>query len=317
MDNVFIKQAARGLLSRMPGLYGLLTKGRGLETLSARYCYSAWLRILRAGYDHGGMGVPHTIVELGPGSSLGIGLAALLSGVDKYYAFDVGEYVQVESNLKILDELLVLFEERAPIPDDVEFPEVIPKFEDYGFPGELLTEERLSAALNPQRVESLRTSLREIGAEGSRICYVSDAEGSTKLKDRIQEPIDFVYSVAVMEHVDDVEGVYGALDSILEPGQFAMHAIDYRSHGSAAEWNGHWAYSDFAWWILKGRRPLINRSYHSQHIKAIEAGNEILWIQKREGKNTLSNSRLPPLFRSMDEEDLTTSTAFVLAKRSE
>lgn len=34
---------------------------------------------------------PDTVAGLGPGDSLGFGLAALISGADKYFAFDVVE----------------------------------------------------------------------------------------------------------------------------------------------------------------------------------------------------------------------------------
>ena len=54
-------------------------------TESARYCYSVWLRHLcLAQSADPRLGVPRVVAELGPGDSIGIGLAALLSGVEKY-----------------------------------------------------------------------------------------------------------------------------------------------------------------------------------------------------------------------------------------
>jgi hypothetical protein len=55
----------------------------------------------------------HTIVEVGPGDSLGIGLAALLCGVEHYIALDVVRYAQTTRNLQILDELIALLRDRA------------------------------------------------------------------------------------------------------------------------------------------------------------------------------------------------------------
>src|SRR5215813_2064256 len=63
--------------------------GTGGGAQSARYCYSVWLRhLLHASANRLNVDPVH-VAELGPGLSLGIGLAAILSGVERYYAFDV------------------------------------------------------------------------------------------------------------------------------------------------------------------------------------------------------------------------------------
>ena len=54
-----------------------------------------------------------TVAELGPGDSLGTGIAALLSGVEKYYALDVKPYFNNAINLEMFDRLLELFQRRA------------------------------------------------------------------------------------------------------------------------------------------------------------------------------------------------------------
>ena len=41
---------------------------------------------------------PEVVAELGPGDSLGIGMAALLTGAEVYYAFDVVEYASNQRN---------------------------------------------------------------------------------------------------------------------------------------------------------------------------------------------------------------------------
>ena len=79
------------------------------------------------------------MVELGPGDSLGIGLAALLSGVERYIALDVIQYASDAQNLRIFEELIALFKDRAPIPDEAEFPLVRPLLPSYAFPADLVT----------------------------------------------------------------------------------------------------------------------------------------------------------------------------------
>ena len=60
------------------------------------------------------------VAELGPGDSLGIGFSALISGADKYFAFDVVEHANASRNFEIFDELVSLFKNKEDIPDDKE-----------------------------------------------------------------------------------------------------------------------------------------------------------------------------------------------------
>ena len=111
-----LKQLIHGTATFMPGLNHYHAKGTG-GTDSARYCYSIWLRHLVMAKSNGLNPYPKIVAELGPGDSLGIGLAALISGCDKYFAFDVVEHANTERNVKIFDELVTLFRDRVKTPD--------------------------------------------------------------------------------------------------------------------------------------------------------------------------------------------------------
>src|SRR3954453_23378857 len=87
-----------------------------------RYCYGVWLRHLVRAHEAGLESAPASVGELGPGDSLGIGRAALLSGCQRYVSLDVVRYANVEGNLSVLDKLVELFAARAPIPDHHELP---------------------------------------------------------------------------------------------------------------------------------------------------------------------------------------------------
>src|ERR1700733_11905341 len=96
-----------GLSTYLPG-YDFLHPTGG--TGSARYCYSVWMRHLILGLAHRQTPrLPAIAAELGPGDSIGIGLAALLSGVERYYALDLVRYTDLRKNLGIFDELVALF----------------------------------------------------------------------------------------------------------------------------------------------------------------------------------------------------------------
>ena len=83
-----IRALIRGLATFIPGYVSGSPREPG-GTVSPRYCYSVWLRHLVMASDGCLFEYPKTVAELGPGDSIGIGLAALISGADEYYAFDV------------------------------------------------------------------------------------------------------------------------------------------------------------------------------------------------------------------------------------
>src|SRR5450432_4034075 len=120
---------ARGLATYVPGMATLhrhVTRTGGSD--SARYCYSVWLRHLVLSYQNGlCTRPPSRVAELGPGDSIGIGLAALLSGADYYYGLDALPLANLRRNVGVFEELIELFRARAAIPGDDEFPGVKPK----------------------------------------------------------------------------------------------------------------------------------------------------------------------------------------------
>jgi len=97
-----LRQLAYGIATFIPGIQSLRQKGTG-GTDTSRYCYTIWLRHLVMAKSNGLNFHPKVVAELGPGDSLGIGLAALISGSDKYFAFDVGssyEYNTCSANFE-------------------------------------------------------------------------------------------------------------------------------------------------------------------------------------------------------------------------
>lgn len=216
--------------------------------------------------------IPKTVAELGPGDSLGIGLAAMLCGSDKYYALDVVKFANAQRNIPVLEELIALFERREAIPDDTEFPGVHPKLDCYDFPHEILGENMLAASLHKQRLEKIAQALR-MDSPDSRDPDIEISYFAPWYDPEIvaAESVDFAFSQAVMEHVEDLDLAYGALSRWLKPGAIMSHEIDFCSHSMTKNWNGHWILSDLSWKIIKGARTyLLNRQPHSHHLKLLE-----------------------------------------------
>lgn len=299
---------AKGAATFIPGVAGFAC-GRSYGTDSPRYCYSVWLRHVVAMADCGIDTNFHTVAELGPGDSLGIGLAAILTGATRYLAFDAVPHARPSANRESLDALVGLLAARAPIPGRDELPEIIPDVASLEFPRALL-ETRLAV---PRKVEATRTALAGETHGGVSIRYAAPWRDSASV-----EPgsVDLVISQAVLEHVEDLEATYGALAHWLKPGAVMSHAIDLRSHGLTRDWYGHWTVPDSLWAVVRGRRPyLINRAGASEHVRRMErAGFEIVRLERALDRPA-PRSSLARSFRELPDDDLATAGCFVIARK--
>lgn len=307
---------AKGQLHRAPGFAAAVDLLRRVSLLppppprgvSARYCYSVWLRHLLAAHQNGLAPKLEVVAEIGPGHSIGTGLAALLSGAERYVAVDFVQYANVSGNLSVFEELLDLFARRAPIPDDEEFPNIYPKLENCRFP------DWLPAVPSDAKVRKIRRALASSGSRESCIRYFAPYDRGEVV---VPGGADLLISQAVMEHVDDAEALYRASHGWLKPGAIASHVIDYRSHGTSKRWNGHWTYSEAAWGSIRGGRPyLLNRLTHSEHRERLAAsGFDILADAPERMESEVLRDQLAPRFRAMSEDDLRTCCALLQAVR--
>lgn len=305
----------RGIRSYFPK-FGVSRAHNEAAARSGRYCYSVWFRHLVTTSAT----IPElkwdSVAELGPGGSIGVGLSALLSGANSYYGLDVLPHVNVETNLKVFDEIVELFNQQAPIPGEEEFPQCSPLLASYDFPHNIITENILSKSLRPERIDAIRQAIKGVNKAntGVRITYAAPWADESIIE---PESIDFALSQAVLEHVDDIDGTYESLRTWLRPGGVMSNQIDYKCHGSTYEWNGHWAVPEYLWKVARGKHSyMINRLPHSQHIAAIEkAGFSILLAERRQGVSSISRQCLSPRFANMPDEDIITTGALIQAFR--
>lgn len=312
---MYLRPVLRGLATWIPGARRLFARGTGGST-NSRYCYSVWLRHLVMAHRNGLNTDPSTVAELGPGDSLGTGLCAVLTGADRYLAFDVVRHDNAERNAVVLEELIELLARHAPIPDESEYPRVNPRLPSYAFPSEILTDERLNRALAPERLARIRSALRHESAEGIVIRYTSRWEDPAVIE---PETVDLILSQAVLEHVEHLPQTYAAMRQWLRPGGLSSARIDFRSHAYARDWNGHWGHSEAMWWLIRGNRPfLLNREPLSTHRRLLgEAGFTILHEQPERGSGGIQRDRLAKRFRHISDEDLSTQGVYILAVKSE
>lgn len=308
-----IKILLRAIAANIPKLHKVVFKSTG-GTTSARYCYSVWLRHLVMAHKNGLLENPKVIAELGPGDSIGIGLTALLSGAEKYYALDAIRFIKTKRNIEILNELADLFRKREAIPDENEFPRVLPRLDSYKFPENILTKERLNESLGKERIKSIRNVLLDGGMSsgGIQISYFAPWHNSDIIK---SNSVDMIYSQAVLEHIENLKFTYSTLYKWLKPDGFMSHVIDFKSHRYAKKWNGHWGYSKFLWKLIRGRRTfLLNRHPYSSHTGLMQkAGFKIISNIKTKDTSGILRKNLASEFKNISDNDLITSEVFIQA----
>jgi SAM-dependent methyltransferase len=247
--------------------------------------------------------------ELGPGDSLGIGLAALLSGAAQYTGLDIVPYSAKADLEKMLDELLHLYSQRERIPDDTEFPFVRPRMDSYEFPDHLIDWTDF-----PNKSNEIRNQVRNGLSSGSLVGYKAPWMSLPQIT---EASFDLIFSQAVLEHVDNLEETYRAMFAWLKPGGYACHLIDFKSHGRSPFWNGHWAYSDWQWKLVRGKREfLLNREPISTHLGyARKVGFGMLMLRREHAPLGLQAHALLERFRRMEAVDAQTSEALLILQK--
>ena len=132
-----------------------------------------------------------------------------------------------------------------------------------------------------------------------------------------ENTIDFIYSQAVLEHVEDLESTYSAMRKWLKSSGLMSHTIDFKSHELTKSWNGHWTFSDLEWYLAKGgRKFLINRQPYSKHIELhIKNRFQVLVNLPEKLENNLKKNQISRKFKILSKEDITTSGAYILSKK--
>ena len=274
-----------------------------MSTLSAEFCYSIFLRHYSHIAPHFPNSIPEVVAELGPGSSLGVGLCALTFGAQIYYALDFVDHTDATRNLRVFETLLEMFRERRPVPgDETTFPEPA----DWKFPPGFVMP-------NDGRIRALRDDL--VNKTNKFIRVVAPWTSSNIPR----ESIGWLWSHSVMEHIDDIEHVWKCYATWLASDGLMTHNIDYQSHGLAKHWDGHWSIGDVCWKIVRGRRPyLLNRLPHSSQMAlANSCGFEVISELIYPLSPGIPDSKLTPRFSFVTTpRDRQTGMAFVTLRRA-
>jgi len=252
-----------------------------------------------------------TVLEFGPGSSFALGIAALLSGAERYYAFDMIDHTVDLRNLMVFDAMVEMFRKRASIPAQGWSEHVFPFLDDGRFPSDLLPDSLLEQTLLPERVQRLRADLENRGNVYFRPRFARDIAFA-----ELDSPVDLIFSESVLEHVDDLAATYQAFARWLAPTGIMAHLLDYSAHGLTPRWNGHWQLSRQMWSLVRGKRHyLLNRAPHSVHLGLAQAnGFQVIHSDVLRRVDGLSRDKFAAKFRSMSLPDATTQVASLVCR---
>lgn len=177
------------------------------------------------------------VLDLGPGSDLGVGISLLAKGCGRYHAFDVNDLMK-ETPDSFYEEL---FDELERMEGQTE-------------------------------TDHLRLQLKNLKDGGSSaLSYIVSKDFD--LASAFDEPsIDLVFSQAAFEHFDDIEATAAQLSAVCKPGAILIAEVDLQTH---SRWirdkdpNNIYRYPDFiyrAFWF----RGIPNRVRPFQYKAALE-----------------------------------------------
>ena len=288
---------------------------RTFGTDNSRYCYSVWLRHLVHAHKFGFNPINSVVAELGPGESIGIGLAALLTGSRKYYALDVHTYWNTERNLMVFDKLVDLFKNRTDIPDNHEFPKVYPLLDEYRFPSHMLNDNLLNQMLTEDRIMHLRSAIKNMDNNSSdEIRFFVPWDKNTEIE---TGSLDYIFSQAVLQYVDNIDSTYEKMNTLLRQGAMMSHCIDFSSHGMTKSWNGQWLYSDAEWKFLNGNKKVIlNREPKSAHLLT-NTNNGFQVLATKDLKKEIESQRtnFHKKYSSLSDADAGTAVSFIVSQK--
>jgi hypothetical protein len=313
VDHALYRSILKGLITYVPGAMRFKPQRGTGGTDSALYCYAVWIKHLSLLCQSGMLGIPKIVGEIGPGDSIGVGLAALLSGADHYVALDVVQHANDQRNLDVLAGLVELFHERTPRPIKG-WPDFDSALDDRFLPASL-GEALLSITLDPERVRAIRAALVEPGKPADGICVEYAVPWTAK--DTRRTKVQLALSHSVLEHVSDVEGTYRALSTWVDDDGWMSHQIDYTSHAVTTSWNGHWTVPDPTWRVVVGRRQfLINRQPHSTHVSMHQRhGFEIKCNLSLRRDDGVARERLARRWRQLSDADLHCAGGYIASRR--
>lgn len=271
IDIRLLKALAKGAITFLPGFELILEKKKSKSLHSCSdpwFCYVLWFRILHHLKSNNLNTNFNSVAEIGSGGSLGLAICALLTGSKRYLTLEVEDNFNLEDNLRLLDKIVSFFKNDQKIPEIDVFGQINIKSQKYNHYSELIDRKKLMDYLSDERIEIIRKSISNVNTG----CIETINDWEKKIL--VTSNIDFIFSRAVMEHVNDPYSIYNSAYKYLNHGGLVLHDIEFHSHNITNEWYSHLEISNFLWTIIKGKRKYyLNRLSNADHLQLLEAND--------------------------------------------
>jgi len=272
MDFQLMKAIAKGILTYVPIINNKVIQRKRNKLnhsgSNAIYCYTLWMKILNFLLINNRSVDIKCIAEIGTGGSLGLGICALLTGAEQYTALDIEEDLDVVKNLQLLNEIVDLFKSSKRVPSHVLYDQLNVKIDGFEYYNQVYDQSILDNFQSSERIEEIRKCIL---LKKSNLIQINN----NWMEDyQLINRFDFVFSRAVMEHVNKPDEVYHNLNMALKINGLMFHDIEFHSHGITKDWNTHKNINENIWRIIKGKRPyFLNRYEYIDHYNMIQNNN--------------------------------------------
>jgi len=192
------------------------------------------------------------VLEIGPGSNLGVGLLMLLAGAKSFTCLDVVPSAPDKAPEALYPALVAM---AARFPD--------------------------TYLVAPTLLERARQDPGGLAhALLDRISYRSPEDiGATTLPDASQ---DFIFSHSCFEHFADPAGAIAQIARLLRPDGVTSHQIDLRDHRNFDRPFDFLAYSELAWRMATSHAPhRVRNRWRASEYRAgfVKQGLEIVYVE--------------------------------------
>lgn len=269
MDTNVIKAIGKGAITHIPFVGNYINSRKRTNSShsgsDALFCYTLWMKILNFLKKNNYPVQFESIAEIGTGGSLGLGICALLTGTAKYTALEIENNNNPKKNLQLFEEILTLFQANTKVPSSQLFTQINIKVDDFEYYNQIIDQTELNKLMSSDRIDEIKESISSSSSKLIEYNY------SWEHAPHVQSCFNFVFSRAVMEHVNSPEIVYKNISKVLESGGIMLHDIEFHSHGITKTWYGHNDLNDKIWKIIRGNRNYsINRLNYSEHCNLIK-----------------------------------------------
>lgn len=252
----------KGILTYVPGIGAYIEKKKEKSHHSgsdANFAFSLWFSIMIL-LKEKSINVDYSkIGEVGNGGSLGVAFCALLAGSKEYYSFELRTHISLNEQKKMLHNIYRLLKEKTAIKrySNLNIP-----IDNNSFPDTLIQ----TTSFEQERIYSeLLIDIDNKLTNSKYIKLIPDWEKQNSLN------LSFIYSRAVMEHVNCPANVYDSIAKHLKHGGHTFHDIELHSHGITDSMNGHIKIPNYLWILIHGNRKyFLNRYKWNDHIKSLQ-----------------------------------------------